>query len=157
MSDNDNIIYVFQNGMEISTKNTTNLATWDSLDLPIMCFVPWMFGFMSGMDVAVTVLCTVSWHLGKVVFFTGRFGIRSGKNQWLVQRDSYEKWKEHRFYLTSGCLGSGFCFKGLQGFFVWNVGTNVNQSAYQFSIHHGMLLLAMKSESPWRNQDFHKM
>lgn len=65
-------------------------------------------------------------------FFTGRVGIRSAKNQWLVQRDSYSKRKEHRFYPTSGCLGSGLCFQGLQGF-LHVATTNVNQSAYHLS------------------------
>lgn len=88
-------------------------------------------------------------------FFTGRFGIRSGKTNGWYKEICIFKMKGTSFLPNLRLFGfAGLCFKGLQGFFfVWNVGTNVNQSAYQFSIHHGMLLFDFVWETPPLSSD----
>lgn len=155
MSDNDNIIYFFQNGMKSQPRNhqLSNLRfSWPSH--PVSCFHQCLVLCQAWMSQSLS--CAQSLGIWERCFFFLPAVLVYVAEKLMVgtKRFVFSKWKEHRFYPTSGCLGlQVFVLKGCKVFFDWNVGTNVNQSAYQFSIHHGMLLFDFVWETPPLSSD----
>lgn len=119
MSDNDNIIYFFQNGMKSQPRNhqLSNLRfSWPSH--PVSCFHQCLVLCQAWMSQSLSCAQSLGIWERCFFFFTGRFGIRSGKTNGWYKEICIFKMKGTSFLPNLRLFGfAGLCFKGLQGFF----------------------------------------